>query len=233
VAREFPSDRALKDYLHEHPQADRSKHTVSDGKEEAKPEKPSLKDRITQALKSVPAKAKRFVQDEGYRRGQLMAAGDAIADAPAKFASNALKHIKKEGVTFVTAGQGIKAALQGKPLSTEQKTACKTVARDIAVTVAVAALTGGVAGLAGKSAVSFATTLAKKIALNAVTDDFGDLLTNFESLKDAGGGLFTFLMKLGKEKRDPHDILAQLVTAQVMKELKKLSTEDMLAALES
>ena len=232
MATEFPSDKALKEYLREHPQADRSKHTVSDGKEEAQPEKKSLKERLTQALKSVPEKAKRFVQDEGYRRGQLVKAAEAVSGAPTRFASNALKHVKKEGKTFVTAGQGIKSALQGRKLSPEQKAACKTVARDIAVTVAVAALTG-VAGLAHKSAASFVTTLAKKIALNAVTDDFGDRLTNLETLKDAGGGIFAFLTKLGKEKRDPHDILAQLVTAQVMKEIKKLSTEDMLAALES
>lgn len=233
VAREFPSEKALRNYLRDHPQADKSKHTVSDGKDEPKSEekKPSLKERLTAILKSVPEKAKQFVEDATFRKEALSKAVTSVKKSPEKFATNALKHIKKEGEAFKIAGQGVKAALSGKPLSKAQKKAVKTVARDIALTVAVTALTGGVAGLAHKSALSFVTALAKKISLNAVTDDFGDLITNLETAKGAASGVFQFFTKLSK-KDDPHEILAQLVTAQVVKELGKFSEEDMVAAIE-
>lgn len=228
-AREFPSDKRLREYLQEHPQADKSKHTVVES--ERKESKPSLKDRLTTALKGIPEKARQFAEDEGYRKKALTDAAKSIEDAPAKFVSNAIQHAKKEVASFKLAGQGVKAAMKGDKLSAEQKTAVKSVARDIAITVAVTALTGGVAALASKSAASFVTTLAKKIALNAVTDDFGDLLTNLETAKGAAEGLFAFFVKLAKTE-DPDEALGQLVAARVTKELRKFSTEDLLSAVE-
>ena len=238
-AREFPSDKRLREYLRDHPQADKSKHTVV--KPERKTDsKPSLKERLTKALKGIPEKARKFVEDESYRKTALKdaaksiedAPAKSIEDAPAKFISKAIQHAKKEAESFKLAGQGIKAAMKGDKLSADQKTAVKAVARDIAITIAVTALTGGVAALASKSAASFVTTIAKKIALNAVTDDFGDLLTNLETAKGAAEGLFAFFVKLAKTE-DPDEALGQLVAARVMKELRGFSTEDLLAAVES
>jgi len=85
MAREFPSDKARKDYLQEHPGADPSKHTVSEEKAEKKPEeKRSLKDRLKAIIKKVPEAAKKFVEDEGYRREQLQGAAKAMEKAPAR-----------------------------------------------------------------------------------------------------------------------------------------------------
>ena len=98
MATEFPSDKALKEYLREHPQADRSKHTVSDGKEEAQPEKKSLKERLTQALKSVPEKAKRFVARifEAYRANP-----DQL---PPKYLARAREEGREQSITDYVAG---------------------------------------------------------------------------------------------------------------------------------
>jgi hypothetical protein len=69
VAKEFPSPAALKEYLHEHPDADRSKHTVKKGPPALPPKRdkstpPPLPPKKQPEVKKeeAPAKAKR---DEG------------------------------------------------------------------------------------------------------------------------------------------------------------------------
>lgn len=227
VAREFPSDKALKEYLREHPQADRSKHTVSEGKEE---KKPSLKERLTRVLKSVPEKARKFVQDESYRRQKCQDLSAAIEKAPGKVVQNAIRHIKRDVEQFKTAAHGVKAVIKGEKMTPEQKKAVIAVARNLAIEITLAALTAGVGGLAGRTVVGFAKTIATKIAYNAVTGEFGDILSDFDYAKDLTSGVFKVIV--GKKDPDPAEVIAYAVAALVAKELKQFSTEDMLAALE-
>ncbi len=227
VAREFPSDKALKEYLREHPQADRSKHTVSEGKAE---KKPSLKERLTRVLKSVPEKAKKFVQDESYRRQKCQDLSAAIEKAPATLVKNTIHHVKKDIEQYKIAAHGVKAAIKGEKMSPEQKKAVIAVARNLAIEMTLAVLSGGVAGLATRSAMGFAKTIATKVAYNAVTGEFGDILSDFDYAKDLASGVFKVIV--GKKNPDPAEVIAYAVAAKVAKELKQFSTEDMLAALE-
>lgn len=233
IAREFPSERALKNYLKDHPQADRSKHTVSEGEEKSKKDekKPSLKERLTAVLKKVPEAAKKFVEDEGYRRKQLQGAAKAMEKAPGRVVQNVIKHVKKDAQEFKDAGAGVKAALKGEKLSDVQKKAIKSVARNLAIEVTIAALTGGVASLASRTTLSFTKTIATKVVYNAITDDIGDVLSNLDYAKDLTKGVFNVVMKLGAEP-DPIEVLTYVVAAKVTKELENLSTEDILSALE-
>lgn len=231
VAREFPSDKALKEYLREHPQADRSKHTVSEGKEETKEEKkPSLKERLSRVLKSVPEAAKKFVQDENYRRQKCQDLSAAIEKAPEAVVKNVIRHIKRDAEQFKLAAHGVKAVIKGEKMTPEQKKAVITVARNLAIEITIATLTGGIGGLAGRSAMSFAKSIATKIAYNAVTGEFGDILSDFDYAKDLTSGVFKVI--IGKKNPDPAEVIAYAVAAKVAKELKRFSTEDMLAALE-
>lgn len=237
VAREFPSEKALRNYLQDHPQADKSKHTVSDRKDESSKQeeekKPSLKERLTAVLKKVPETAKKLVQDEEFRKKQFQGAAQAMEKAPGRVVQNVLKHIKKDAKEFKDAAQGIKTVMGGGKMTPEQKKAVKSVARNLAIEVTIAALTGGVASLASRSALSFTKTIATKIAYNAVTDDIGNLLSDFDYAKDLATGVFQVVRKLGAEKKhDPLEVLTYVVAAKVAKELENLSTEDLLSALE-
>ena len=257
---EFATEDALKDYLHEHPDADPRNHSVAKPKKEkAKGEddkgnkKPSLKERLqslsghAKALfEAAPKAVQNFIHDPAARKATTDKAAKALKDAPGKIVKNALHHIKHEAKEWKVAGQGVHAVLTGKTLSKEQKHALKTVAIDIAITVSVVALTGGLAagaaGLAKKTAISYVESLAKKVALNAVTDGLGNLATLQELAHGAHGAthLFSLLMsKLaadakaeGKGKPSEEDVLGYWVAGLVAKQLGKgITDDDALSAL--
>lgn len=85
-ATEFPTEEALKKYLQEHPDADRSKHTVSKGKGEAQkdaPEgegKPEGKDPKTQKDKGSGNKDKDKVKAIKSMSGDVAKASKAMDD---------------------------------------------------------------------------------------------------------------------------------------------------------
>ena len=253
---EFATEEALKDYLHEHPDADPRNHSVAKPKKEkAKGEeesnkggkKPSLKERL-QALtghakalfEAAPKAVQNFIHDPEARKATTDKAAKALKDAPGKIVKNALHNIKHEAKEWKVAGQGVHAVLTGKELSKEQKHALKTIAIDIAITVSIVALTGGLAagaaGLAKKTALSYAEGLAKKVALNAVTGGLGNLVTLQELYHGAHGAthLFSELMsKLaadakaeGKGKPSEEEALGYWVAGLVAKQLGKGVTDD-------
>ena len=132
--------------------------------------------------------------------------------------------------------------LTGKDLSKEQKHAMRNVAIEIALTVTVTALTGGVTagatGMLKKTALSYVERLAKKIALNAVSDGLGNLATLQHLYHGAHGAahlLSGLLTKLADEDKKPseEEILGYWVAGLVAKQLEKgISDDDTLAALD-
>jgi hypothetical protein len=247
---EHPSPEARKEYLHEHPNADPGNHTVVEkgdkgGEKKDEGGKKSLKDR----LKSLSGKARtfldkadesvrQFIEDPAYRRKAMTSASEAIAKSPEKVVKGAVKAIKHEAKEWKTAASGIKAALTGGEVTPEHKKAIKHVAIDIAITVSVVALTGGfasgAAGLAKKSAASFIQGFAKRISLEAVTEGMGNIVTLQELGHGAHGALemVGHFLKAAGESPKEDEVLAAWVTALVVKKLKKLDDEDVMAALE-
>lgn len=276
LAKEFPSDKAKRLYLREHPQADPRNHTVvrvprkerkkeeESGKErgtgeendkdkgkgksigeEVKEEVHDVKNKLEglgrsvgKFLNKVPGAVKKFVEDPKARKEHLTKAADALKKAPGKIARGAIKSLKHEAHEFKLAGEGIKLLATGKKMEKEHKDALRTVAVDVAITVAVAALTGGLAagatGLAKKTAVSFIYGLSKKVALNAVSDGMlGNLSTVQEVMHGVHGGteLFHHLLKLSADEVDTDELLAMWVEASVAKAIEDLSDDDVQAAL--
>lgn len=251
----FPTPKALKEYLQEHPKADKSKHTVEKGApgdkpEDKKPEegkKQSLKERLTSLsdkakafMQQAPQKVQDFIEKPEVRKEVLSSAAKGIKEAPEKFAKNAVKAVKHEIHEWKTAGQGVRAALKGEKVTPEQKKAIKTVAVDIAITVAVTALSGGLAGgaagLAKSSALALTKAMAKKIALNAVTNGLGHLVTLGELGHGAPGAaeMFHHVMQhvAAKDGGSDKELLGAWVTGLVAKELEKVDDDLVLDAVE-
>ncbi len=221
----------------------RSKEDEPKGKEKPKG-KLSLKDRLkslsskaAQFLKSAPKQVRQFVEDPKARKEALNKAVDAIKKAPGKLGRNAVAAAKKEIHEFKEAGQGIATVLKGGKMSPKQKKALKTVALDVALTVAVVAVSGGIAGgltgIAKKSAVSYGTAFAKRVALNAVTHGLGNVVT-LQEVQHGTHGLMDLLSKLAAEKKTakPDEVLGYWVEGLVAKELAGATDEDVIAALE-
>lgn len=270
-AMEFDSPEALKKYLHDHPDADKSKHTVKKPEQgapkgdQAPPEakddhkkddhghgekpKTSWKDfakGLSQKAKAFVQKApeavKSFVNDEQYRAKALMSAHEQISKAPGAFVRRVIEEGKHEAKEIKQAGEGIVAVLKGGKMSHEQKHALKAVATHVAIATAATALTGGLgigaAALAKGTAGAFAQSLAKKIALKAITPSLGALPT-IEELGHAGHGAahifqhFTqHLAAEGKKDPTPEEAFEAFIAAIVADGLKDLDAETLKAALE-
>ena len=261
TSTEFSSPEALRQYLKDHPQADKSLHTVKKpgdtdekgeqppkddhGDAKHEPPKKSFKDRLKSLsqkaknfVSNAPSEVKKFVQDDAHRRTVLMAAHKTLTDLPEKVYTNAKNAVKHEVHEFKTAGQGIKAVLKGGKMTPEQKHAVKVVAFDVALTVATAALTGGlglgVKGLAGKSAQTFVTAMAKKIALKSVTHGLGSLVT-VEELGHFGHGAFETIHHMftaAEAKQDERNLIVAYCTKLVADQMKDLDPDVMAEALE-
>ena len=264
-ATEFNSPEALRDYLKEHPQADKSKHTVKkpekdapkheEGEHEEHEEGPrktfkerldSLSTKAKSFLSNVPSEVKKFISHDAHRRHKLHAMHKVVESLPARVYTNAKKAIKHELHEFKTAGHGIKAVLKGEKMTAGQKRALKTVAFDVALTVATVAVTSGLGtggltvglkGLASKSAHSFATALAKKLALKALSHGLGNL-TTVEELGHFGHGVvktvgrFLSASEGEKEEANMDDIMTVFVMKLVADEIDNLDPDTLAEALE-
>lgn len=249
-AMEFDSPEALKEYLKAHPGADKSKHTVKKhDKEEhgASPghKKPSLKERLKSIsskakdfISKAPGEVRKFLTDDKHRSEVLGKAKDFIKKLPEKTYKNAKSAIKHEAKEFGDAVGGIKAVLSGKKMTDHQKHAIKTVAAHAAISVAVAAVSGGLGaglgGLAAKSAATFSSALGKKIALDAVTNGLGQAVMA-EEVAHLGHGLTHMLHNVlaaeGK-KGDDQDLMVAYVSKLVQDRLENLDPEMIAEALE-
>ena len=242
VAKDFASPEALKDYLHEHPGADKSKHHVvkhDEGEHHDKEPKKSWKDSIKSLsekaqgfFKSAPKIAKQFVEDEDFRRKTLLDAHKRLTEAPEKVVKDLVETAKHEVKEFKEAGAGVKAVLKGEKMTDHQKKAFKTVAFHLALTAAATALTatGGPLAAAGM----FGKSMAKHVAMKSVSRAIGHLHI-LEEMGHIGHGIHHGLEhimdKLASEK-DPETAMAEFVMAAVGKEIQELdagSLEDILS----
>jgi len=180
------------------------------------------------ALKNSPAGVKKFFQDEGYRRKVLHGLHAAIEKAPRKMAQRLVATAKEEVREFKTAGEGIRAAWDGKPLSKHQKKAIKKVAIHMGITVAAAALTTtGVAAGLGVVAQSF----ARQIAMKSVAHVFEHVHVADE-LRHIVHGIMEVAEKFAAQPT-PSQVLAAVVMKSIQEELENFSDDDLKAILES
>lgn len=216
VGIEFDSPGAMQNYLKEHPNADKSLHTVKKpgggdapkGEEksehgegghgeEKKPKKTwkerlkGLKDSAVNFVKNAPKAVQQFVQDDAFRRTTLMGAHKALTEAPGKLVKKVVDTVKEEVHEYKEAGAGIKAVLKGGKMSDHQKKAFKTVAFHTALGVAAAALTATGVGAAGV----FAKGVAKHVAYKAVTRSMGHLAV-LEEMGHIGHGVHEIMEHL-------------------------------------
>lgn len=188
-------------------------------------------------IRKAPTSVKKFVHDPEARRETLQSAQKSIKAAPRKFVQSAIKAAKHEVEEWKEAGQGIKSVMIGRKMSDSQKKALKAVAIEAAVVVAVTALTSGAAlgptSLAKGVGVTLAKSVAKKIALNAVTHGLGDMVL-LEKIGKGGMAAVTDVMDkfAADEKLTEEEVLGQWVTALVAQEMTKLSDEDLADAIE-
>ena len=264
VAMEFDTPEAMHKYLQEHPGADPANHSVKKH-DKASPEgeggeseqgeghhKKKLvpKKTFTERLKSMsskahdfvknaPATVQKFIHDDAFRRETLTKMSEHVANLPEKTLAHVKHAIKHEAKEFQTAYHGVKAVLKGGKMTPEQKHAVKEVCFDAAVAVALTAVTGGFGGGAtgavGSVAHHFASSIAKKIALNAVTHGLGNLV-KVQELAHLGHGVFEHVLEAvtAAEKQtqgDDKDLLAAYVTKLVQNELKNLDPDTLAEAI--
>jgi hypothetical protein len=179
-------------------------------------------------LQSSPAGVKKFFQDEGHRRKVLQGLHAAIEKAPRKMAQRLVDTAKEEVHEFKMAGEGIRAAWNGKPLSKHQKKAIKKVAIHMGITVAAAALTAtGVAAGLGVVAKSF----ARQIAMKSVAHVFEHVHVADE-LRHIVHGIADIAEKFAAQPT-PSQVLAAVVMKSVQEELENFSDDDLKTLLES
>jgi hypothetical protein len=241
----FPSPEALRKYLHDHPNADKSKHKVekhgpgdrTEHGDEEKPGKP-LSERVKgwgskaiAVLKKSPESVQKFVKDDGFRRETLQSAHKALTEAPEKIAEKALHTAKHEVEEFSTAGKAIGKLMKGGKIDDHEKKALKTVGFHIALTAAATALTA-TGPLAG--ALTFGKSLARHVAMKAVSNALGRLHV-LEEMGHVGHGIAHVMSKMAAEKGEEVDqetAMAHFFMAAVAKELKGVKDGDIQAALE-
>lgn len=231
-ALDFSTPDQLREYLHEHPGADKSKHRVvknegspskgdegkgdkdhgkdehggGHGEHESKPLKDRLKGwgkKTLDFMQSAPKAAQKFVADDSYRRESLMKAHEKLLNAPKSILDNAVNTVKEEVHEYKTAAEGIKSVMSGGKLTKPQKHAIKTVAIHLALTAAATALTVSGGPLAGAAA--FGKSMAKSIAMKAVHRGMGHIAM-LEELGHIGHGvahgLEHIMTKLAEEGGD-------------------------------
>jgi hypothetical protein len=243
-AREFGSDKALKEYLNKHPGADPAKHSVTEHQEDAAPKKDqgvkkSWKDRFKglsnkaqEFITKAPQGVKSFLEDDSVRRKVLQDAHKTLTEAPEKIGRRLLDAAKHEVKEFKEAGQGVKALMQGKPMDAHQKKALKTVSIHLAIGVTAAALTASgplaAAGLFGKG-------MAQKVALKAVAKVMENVHM-FQELGHIGHGAHALMMHMAAEKGGdltPEDALMAVITAAVAEQIEGLDDKAIQEILES
>ena len=242
---EFATPEALQKYLKNHPNADPSLHSVKDSGKDGDQEEVSLADRIKKMpaqvkayLKEAPEAVKKFVEDKEYRKQVVVGAKDSIKNLPRRTFEHARDAVVTEVEGFKTACDGVKTFLKGGKLTPEHKEAIKAVALDVAVTVAVVAVTeglgAGLRGVARASAESFSTGLAKKLAYKSLTPKAG-IVTTLQDYKALGQGLWQraqqFLVRTADDL-DERDLVVAYVMATVSKQLDDISDDDLMDALQ-
>lgn len=245
LARDFATPEALKEYLHEHPNADKSKHHVTkhedhEGEHEDEGNmgsrlKGALKG-LASKLKDAPAAVQKFVADPKHRKAALGKAMDAVKKTPEIYVKKLVKVAKHEAKEFKTAGQGIAAAMKGDKPTAEQRKAIKKVSIHMGITATAAVLTTASPALVG---LAMGKAMSKHVALKAAMEVLGDLHV-LEEMGHIGHGIKHVLehVKFAEQqdgaeggKVSPEDALAALVMKHVRKQLESMDDEYLAEAL--
>lgn len=194
---------------------------------------------------NAPKEARKFIEDDAFRRKTMQGVHKSLTEAPEKLVKNVVKTVKHEVHEYKEAGQGIASAIRGKKMSPGQKKAVKTVATHLAIGVAAAALTAsspiGVAGALVKG-------MSRHIALKAVSRALGHLhvLEELGHIGHGVSGLMThlasmhnpqiFLFRAADEAAqggDPNvdEVFGNFITASVAKELENFDDDAMESSL--
>jgi len=196
---------------------------------------------------NAPKEAKRFIEDDAFRRKTMQGVHKSLTEAPEKLVKNVVKTVKHEVHEYKEAGQGIASVIRGKKMSTSQKKAVKTVAVHLAIGVAAAALTSsGPLGAAG----ALVKGMSRHIALKAVSRALGHLHV-LEEVGHIGHGVSglmthlastnnpqTFLFRAADEAAaggEPNvdDVFGNFITASVAKELESFDDDSMEGSLKA
>jgi hypothetical protein len=195
---------------------------------------------------NAPKEARRFIEDEPFRRKTLQGIHQALTEASEKIVKNVVKTVKHEVHEYKEAGEGIASAIRGEKMSPSQKKAVKTVATHLAIGIAAAALTtSGPLGAAG----ALVKGMSRHVALKAVSRALGHLhvLEEVGHIGHGVVGLMThlastnnpqvFLFRAADEvsqggETDVDDVFGNFITASVAKELENFDDDAMESSLE-
>lgn len=186
-------------------------------------------------LSEAPKVVKDFISDPEKRKEHLAKAREGLKNLPEKALRSAVKSIKAEAEDYSNAAKGVAAVLRGGEMSKEEHKALKSVALNVAVTVAGLSLS--YAGMAGAAA-SFGKGMAKHLALRAVSDGMAD--ANFISgIRDTGADFLRHITAKekgkdkGKGEPDMELVIGKIVAELVSQSLQSMSDEDIADSLNS
>ena len=200
----------------------------------------NLSEKAKKFVSEAPKAVRSFVEDSDYRKKALAGAKETIRKLPEKVYDSARNAVKHEAHDFKEAAAGVRSVLRGEKMTDTQKHAVKAVAFEAALTVAVVAVSGGIGagikGVAVKTVDTFAHSVAKKIALNAVTRGLGNLVT-LEEIGHFGHGLQHIVehanhVTAKEKKSDDRDLMVAYVSKLVHDEMGKLTPAMLSEALE-
>lgn len=233
------------------------KREAPEGKEAPKDEagpKKSWGDRIKglgqkarDFVANAPKEAKRFIEDDAFRRKTLQGVHKALTEAPEKIVKNVVKTVKGEVREYKEASQGVASVIRGQKMSDSQKKAVRKVAVHLAIGVAAAALS-----FSGPLAASgtLVKGMSRHIALKAVSRALGHLhvLEEVGHIGHGVAGLMThlastnnpqvFLFRAADEaaagmEPDVDDVFGNFITASVAKELENFDDDSMEGSLKA
>ncbi len=123
-ATEFPSEQALKTYLHEHPGADPKNHSVKEpGESGGGGETKGPSGKAQSWLAKAGGEVKSFFTDPKTRKESLTKAASKLKEAPGKAGRVAVDAVKKQLGEAKDAFEGVKTAMGGGTMTDVQKTA--------------------------------------------------------------------------------------------------------------
>lgn len=196
-------------------------------------------------IANAPKEARRFIEDDSFRRKTLQGVHKALTEAPEKIVKGAIKTVKHELHEYKEAGEGIASAIRGKKMSLSQKKAVKIVAVHLAIGVAAAALTAsGPLGATG----ALVKGMSRHVALKAVSRALGHLhvLEEVGHIGHGVAGLMThlastnnpqvFLFRAADEVAeggdpDVDDVFGNFIAASIAKELEGFDDDAMESSL--
>jgi len=245
-AREFSSPDALKKYLHDHPDADRSLHHVEkhepkkhheDDHGDNHDKKPkswkerlkTLSSKAQEFIKSAPKEVSRFLNDEQHRKAVATKASEALANLPEASVKRVIDTVKHEVHEFKEASEGIRAVLGGKKMNDHQKKALKTVAFHVGLTLAATTLTVSGGPLVGMAA--FGKSMVRHVAMKAASNSLGHLHI-LDELGHVGHGIQHILHHTASEKQDPDEVLVTYVSRLMADAIKDMKDDDLPDLLE-